>query len=382
MVFLILVFTKPTVIDVLPVFSIINILYDVFRVVLMITMILWYICTKRNSILNISLVLVYATLFLSTVKFGGDIRTVMLQVGSVFACCMAAEIFIEETGREFLYALKNVLSVYILINFITLLLFPDGWYKSGEVLTENWFLGNKNLFIMFHLVYLFCVFTLRQVTQKKISQLDKVVIAMVLISTLVARSSTSTVGIAVFFVIYFMKNILKKSISAFTGLITTGILFFLIVLNNMTYIFSFLIVNVLHKDLTLTVRVYVWERALEWFETSPIFGVGVQATELIKSKLFSYSHPHNTYLYFLLFGGLITFVFFILYLIFAAKKIDSTELVSNAPGVAAIWSLLIIWLTDVYSRPELFFMMIIIAANIDILKANGSHRKSHIKIKL
>lgn len=385
MILFILVFIKPTIVDITAFLTPLNFLYDICRVVFMTIVPCWYAITKRHSRHTVLLVTIYAMMIASTIINKGDLRNIILSAGNVFAFVMFAEICIEEKGKIFLLTLKNILFIYVILNFATLVLFPGGWYISGQVNPEGWFLGNKNSFIMFTLPYLFSVYALASLRNAKLNKMDIVGVIITVVSTLLSRSSTSIVGVAVFFIIYYMKTLFKSAISAFLGLIISGVLFVLIVLMNMTHIFSFIIVQILQKDLTLTVRTYVWEAAIEWFTNSPIIGVGNQPVDIAKLHMFGYYHPHCTYLYYLVFAGLVGYALFAMYLFVISRKIDKLgkkEQMLSIPSVAAFWSVLIIWLADVYARPELLFTVLLLAASMDTLKQGGIQDKKRTQVKI
>lgn len=366
--FFLLVFLKPTVVDVLPELSILNYIYDAARVVLMALVPIYYIIKRQYTVFTIFIVIIYAYLIFITYKTSGDIRTIILTTGNIITVCMYAEISFEKRKERIIVILKYILATYIILNLITLLLFPGGWYISGKVNPQNWLLGNKNLFIMFHLPYLFCVFLLRDHYKKKFSYVDYIGIGSTIIGTLLSQSSTSIVGVAVFILVYLLKAVWKKTLKARTGIVVTGVLFAILIVNDMSYVFSFIIVNILKRNLTLTVRTYVWRQAFAWWSTSPIIGVGIQPTEIAESHMFGYWHPHCTYMYYLVFGGIVCMALFVVLLVILARKIDIMGKEDNHVSVSYIWATLIVWLTDCYSRPELFFIVFVF---IGMLAANN-----------
>ena len=360
----IILFTKPTIVDITSWMRPINYLYDLFRIVLMITIPFAYLLKGHYSFNIILLSLLYISLTFSTLMNSGNIRSIILEAGNVITCCMFAEMSIDKHGFSFISAIKKVLFIYISFNMITMMLFPGGWYISGRVNPENWFLGNKNLFVMFLILYLFCVFEDANINEKKISKVDFFGVVISTLTALFSKSSTCIVGVGTFFIIYYIKKNIKGMVSATTGFIATIIMFFLIVVFNLTKLFAILIVYILRKDLSLTVRTFIWEKALEWFKTSPIYGVGIQFTVNAERNLFGYSHPHCTYLHFLLFGGIIAFILFMAFLLLNVNKLDKLPKRYSIASISAIWSIMVIWIVEVYSRPELLFLVFIISQRL------------------
>lgn len=363
-VFFILIFTKPTFVDVFPALAVLNYGYDICRVLLMIGIPIYYFIQKNHSVNIVIIIMLYTMLAVSTYLNHGELRSVVLAAGNVFACCMFAEIGMKKSSRAFLQAVKYVFFIYIFLNFFTLLFYPKGWFISGEVNKDNWFLGNKNVFVMFHIPYLFSTYALKEYEKNKFSVTDVGGIIITIICTLLSGSATGIMGIGVFFAIYYFRTALKKTISSKMGIVVCYALFVLIVIFNLARLFSFLIVTVLHRNLTLTVRTYVWEEAINWYKTSPLFGVGIQPSDIAKDHLFNYYHPHCTYLFYLVFSGVIGFAIYTLYLIYVSKKIDEHGSNISIPCVAVLWCILVTYITEVYSRPELFFMAFTIAVSM------------------
>ena len=380
---IILFFTKPTFVDVFPQLSIINVIYDACRVVLMITIPIYYFIKKNHSINIYFIIAIHVVLLVSTFINRGDLRSVVLAFGTILSCCMITELYSRDEPVKFLRSLRTLLFVYIFLNFITLIVFPGGWFSSGEINSDNWFLGNKNLFILFHLPYLFVTYTVAAYEKRRFHMLDYLGISITIMSTVLSESATGIMGVGVFFIVYCLKDVFKKGISAKMGLIVSYTMFVIIVILNLAKLFGFLIVTILHRNLTLTVRTYVWEYALKWFKTSPLYGVGIQPSDIAKQHMFRYYHPHCTYLYYLVFAGVIGFVVYTAYLIYVSNKIDKQRGKISIPCVAAFWSILIIYITEVYSRPELFFMVFTIAVclpeNLPIKASNKNKRRKKRK---
>ncbi len=361
MLFFLIVFTKPTFVDVMSELALINFIYDGFRVILMGVIPVYYIWKRDYSKIVILISLLYVALFVSTYINRGDIRSIILTSGTVITCSMFADISMRKDKYSLFFAVESLFFIYVICNFFTLIIYPNGWFMSGDVNPDNWFLGNKNLFVMYHIPYLYSTFQAKKMEMRKFNLLEYVGIAATILSTLIARSATGIVGIMVFFLIYCLKELIKRSVTAFLGVMIALMVFVLIVLLDFERLFSFIIVGLLHKDLTLTVRTYVWDAAIQWFKSSPMYGVGVQFTDIAKQNMFGYYHPHCTYLYFLVFGGIVGGILFSLIIWILSVKIDKADVRLSIPAVSMLWAILMIYITEVYSRPELFFICFVTA---------------------
>ena len=107
----IILFTKPTIVDITSWMRPINYLYDLFRIVLMITIPFAYLLKGHYSFNIILLSLLYISLTFSTLMNSGNIRSIILEAGNVITCCMFAEMSIDKHGFSFISAIKKVLFI-------------------------------------------------------------------------------------------------------------------------------------------------------------------------------------------------------------------------------------------------------------------------------
>ena len=109
-----------------------------------------------------------------------------------------------------------------------------------------------------------------------------------------------------------VKQSMKKVI------LSNYILFFVMVIFNKLDFFSFLIVDILHRDLTLTTRTTIWSITIDKILEKPFWGYGYISGEEFQSLLPSIIgiNAHNTILMIAFIGGIWLSIIFI-YLIFS-----------------------------------------------------------------
>lgn len=359
-----LILTKPSIVDVSNSLIYLNYFWDFLRIILLTLIPIYFIFIfKKVYFVNIIIFCFLTVLIISTIINNGDIHSILLQSISIFSLSLFVTIYAKDNYINLLLAIKKLFFVYIIINLLTLVIFPNGFYKSGTVLTENWFLGNKNLFVMFFLPYIFAVFRLYEMKYfNKLHLTDFIGILSIIFSTFIAASATTLVAI---FVILFSYFIFKKiRIHSSFLLVFVLFCFYIIVILNATQVFAFIIENILGKTLTLTNRTYIWKDALRWFSTSKFIGVGLQTASVSKEHLFNFAHCHCTYLHYLLIGGILGFSLFLIFLISVSFKIKKNNYIEKAFFLAC----LLIWISDVYSRVELFIMILTIISIINSKK--------------
>lgn len=117
---------------------------------------------------------------------------------------------------------------------------------------------------------------------------------------------------------------LPRHVMRYTGIVNIILFFLLIVIGNIQ-VFSYIIVKLLHRDLTLTARTVIWNITLEKISQKPILGNGYVTGKQFESMLPSIIgvNAHNTYLMVIYMGGFIMFFFFVLVYISAQKMCDN-----------------------------------------------------------
>lgn len=120
--------------------------------------------------------------------------------------------------------------------------------------------------------------------------------------------------------------------------LNVGILFFRI-----QNIFSYIIEKLLHKSLTLTGRIYIWDIVLAKCLKHPLIGVGAELNNNDKNitinemqhVFFERTQAHNQLLSILYFNGIIGIALFIIFILYAGKKLRRCKY----PSMAKIYTM-------------------------------------------
>ena len=253
----------------------------------------------------------YVTLLISTINYSGPDAMLLRSFIKTAAISMVSLNFIavnlKEYHRFFFKSLAAVGEILLILNLAVVILVPEGLYRTGSTDIACYLLGHKNqafgiLFVpMFaHAVYygdsekkqcslrtFFCIFLMIIM-----SYLSKASMAMV---------CSMVMAVLLWCVRYrgFRKLINIKTVTAGTLAVNCLICFFRI-----QNLLSFLIVDVLNKDITLTSRTDIWDRAFTHFSDNMIWGVGYEAPYTITLQL-GLSGTHNMIVGILFHGALI-----------------------------------------------------------------------------
>ena len=275
--------------------------------------------------------LVYLSFFVSLFVFG-LLNNNMSEIGSAYLPVITIILlflsFIDDDITLFLSPLSTLLYVYVVINLITVLLFPEGLYSSrvNEMSTRieySWFLGYKNPQIRLILpaisISMICDF----IKYGKVRLKSIVLLFTGLITVILIKSSTGLLGIAVFFSVYFLRLKLDVKVKPKWFLIYNLAFFLLVVILRMQNAIGFFLVDILKKDTTFSGRTIIWDQALLDILRHPMLGSG--ATQFPIGSFFVATHPHNFILYLLLKSGLIGFVLFSISACFCAYHLEKAQ---------------------------------------------------------
>lgn len=245
---------------------------------------------------------------------------------------------IENTWAK-LKAFSFLLCVYICINLMTIISYPDGLYET-DVYSNNWYLGYKNAIIRTILpgVTLNCLCSIHD--YGKLSIKDYLLLFVAVFSEILVDSSTGLVMMVIFVVGILWLNLRKKfprmsnnfsGMTLWKAFLVTGCISVAFTIFSFQSHLSSLIETLFEKDATFTGRTYVWAFSLIKIVSSPILGFGWHTEEEWRSVLgfytmnyaMGFSHPHNFILYILLQGGIIYLSMIVFIIIYISKRIKS-----------------------------------------------------------
>lgn len=219
------------------------------------------------------------------------------------------------------YDIAKVVSIlgasFLIINFCTLLAFPRGIIRSSffDNPDNDWyFLGIKTQIstMMFPTLSaaLYCFY--------KDNKKSLLIISIIscLINIIYKSISTAWVGVGILVIMFLIRKLTKIKFSYLFLFCISLLICILVVFFDFQNYFSFIIVNLLGKDLTLSNRIYLWSRAVDIIFNSSIlqilFGHG-QVVRFVPNAG-SLWNPHNALLASLYNSGIIGTVAFYLFL--------------------------------------------------------------------
>lgn len=285
------------------------------------------IMNKKYNLFDIIALSFYIFLFIITIIKNGSIEDITKELLAFFSLFFVMRVGLESNPKKYIGLMNLVLIIYTSINTLSAIVFyPNAMFVDN--MNPIFFMGGDNTSVRLYVVAI--LFNVLQHYIKK-GKLKMPIFS--LINLLVFSCIRDLGGGKVCFLILFVctlylvygTKIPKKTIKL---IITFNIiLFFVLVIANRMDIFKFLIVNVLHRDLSLTDRTIIWKITIEKIISNPVVGHGMIDGMTFQSYLpyLIGINAHNTYLMILFNGGSILFLIFILLFFITSLKFDKIK---------------------------------------------------------
>lgn len=332
----------------------VNVIVNVL--LLVIAGIVYFLSFYKNKIskLQKAIFLFMGISFLSTLITSHDMSHFFKYFIQYSTISLYTELLIKNSLPMFLKNVSILLYALIVANFVTILLYPNGFFKP-----EVFLLGYDNATIVTMLLgSMFLIFTSNYFYQKaKFWAIVPFVITI--ISYYIRWSVGAMIGciiLLLYFIIFYRKPKFTKYLNIRTFYWGAFILFLLIVVFGIQNYFSFIIEDVFHKSLTLTGRTTIWQNCFDQILHHPILGIGMMDYQTRFSTLGIY-HAHCTFLNVVLESGLVGLFsyFYLWHLIIKALLIHKENKMVNLFSFTFL-SYLIMTLVDVIDNAEVLFV--------------------------
>ncbi len=226
---------------------------------------------------------------------------------NVFGISIFTYLALRQSPKAFFKGGSLLLGSYVVINTLTVFLFPNGMYASS-MYTMNFFLSYRTAWFVFYLEAAFlCLLNNELYPSKEAKSWLVFVLLCEYLSMIKVWTATGLLCITLgLLLVYLWKKKRIPSFSVKAIILVEMILCAIIVLFHMQEKFSFLIVGILKKDITFSQRVRIWNNALNAVLKSPWIGYGAMNTSRAVSILgYGVNHAHCYYLNTALYYGII-----------------------------------------------------------------------------
>lgn len=341
--------------------------------------VIFYLKNKKISFNIVLITLFCLFLILPTILSpAGDLNNCISTILSILTPCLLIDYSMSKNSLLTLRSLNLLFEVMVYLNFLTILIYPNGMYISSTTgYYENWLLGYDNLHIF--TIILAITFSVLYSYRKddKINLRSKLCILVCMLSIFIRWSGTAVIAASVILIyLIFSKLINKFSIFNIKNYFIAYIIAFIgIIILRIQNKFSYFIVNILNKDITFTGRTFIWDYIIDYIKTKPLLGYGMELSSYRynKSYIWHSYHAHNEFLEIFYIGGIALFLTFIAILFTIIKRLYNNRSYKEVKFLSWILlSVFVITLTEVYTI-SLLFLLIIVSMNIEhILKRGDS----------
>src|SRR5699024_800515 len=247
---------------------------------------------------------------------------------SIISFIVWVEIILKNNPLQGLQSLNITYLILVYENLIFYIVFPNGYEQTitnnGEYVSR-YLISVYNQFAatIIPAVIVIIVYTYMRYYSIKLQSI--ILIITVSFTFIYFWSATSIVGIAliVIYLIMFGKTVFNSLVKVQVIIpIIIGLFIMIVGFNNLG-VFSFVIENILDKDVTLSTRTIIWDAAIEMIKESPYFGYGYlgEGSKYIVFGSGRERDAHNTILQYMLQHGVVGFIPLIFLIILFIKNL-------------------------------------------------------------
>lgn len=346
---------------------------DVFVNLLIATGFCFYIL-HRQKIADVSLwVITFVIWQIFVTAFnGGTIALAIWGQGVLLICLvLAVQLFYHTSEKIFLKTLYVLFYSLILVNYLSLLLFPEGMIVDQRgISSTNFFLGNYNGFIIYIFIALITGYIYIAKYQKKF-QLHYIILwGIVFFTYMRVHSATSVVGLTLLLIysLLFNRKWTRRFLNIKIYTFFHAIFFYMFVWNSWNSVFLKIVTEVLNKDLTFTGRTLIWEAIKPYIREHWLLGNGLWNGELMAEKIGMVQavNAHNLYLDIWFKTGLVGFSIIALLFCICCSKLRKQDKAEVRYFLEAFLGILMLMSQfEAYSIKFIFFVLVFISAYAD-----------------
>lgn len=345
--------------DYLLTFSILYRFYSLASVVAL-AYIVFRLIRNKDTIPNVMKVLIgiFLWLLFATLWNGGDISSWWDAIELPLVALFVSYIGMKNDARKFLHSLECLLIIYVIINFITVVAFPNGLdygvIQYGNGLGElKYFLGQKNVVIKISLLAEFCVIVEAVLYYGRCRLFERIISVMVFFVGIYTNSGITVIASLLPMMFTFLNfEKVPEWINSVSGAICNVAFFVAIIIMKQQERFAFIIENVLGKNLTFTSRTRLWDAGLLLSSQNLWTGHGVESKAALMVKTgFSNDSFHNFIVDYLYQGGIVVLVLWVIFAILLWISIRKCQnaIIARVCNVIA-FSFLLVAISEPFTR--------------------------------
>lgn len=317
-----------------------------------------YIEDNNFTKLDATLGVYFFIWFISTLINNGSKIGYVKEVVVILSYVLLIEnAFNKKEDDHLVRAFEHIVFSLLLVNLMCLIIYPEGIWKTYSIYGNEAvysFLGLYNqvtpLLIIAEMILLIRIYY----DHYKVSLFTFIYSAILVGNSCLMMSATGIIGCVLVPLVTLLGFKYRSHINIKTVSIVVVTVFLLIVVFRKQAIFAFIIEGVFDKDLNLTDRVDIWDRAIAMIREKPWLGYGCGTMD----KIIVDRSAHDYYLQILLQAGLLGFVAYINIFYVALKK----SWINRKQGysiiiAASLCGYMICCISEVYMQAWLLIML-------------------------
>lgn len=292
-----------------------------------------FVRKKVSSVLLLTLLL-FVVYFLSTIiNTPSNIKVCIKTFVAPLAVAFITEYYMPDDQRGFIRTARNLLAFLVITDLLSIVFVPNGLYVS-ELYTDNWILGYKSSRVYIAVMPLLLFAALNDYIENgKLTFVFHLLSLLGIADVFLSKGTGGTAATALLYGLiviydlfrkYRLMGLVNRVLKPKVMLPIIAILVLMFAIFQKFDILEFIIVGILHKNMTLTNRTKIWKACLELFKTSPIIGKGYiisdQFIELTGVR--GGTQPHNQVLSLLVYSGIVGLAIYLCLLYCVSKKTD------------------------------------------------------------
>lgn len=282
-------------------------------------------------------------------------------------------------------ASSAILSFCVYVNFIHLMLHQELWIQDLINDHGGFLLGNNYNGMGFRFIVAI-VFSVLCIRYSKKWIVNTVLVILLSITPLVITGSMTSLVCIIFFIIVCCIPSVRLQRTIVITAFLFGILFQVFVVfsgkgledNELAVYF---VEELLGKDITFTMRTYLWDMSMQKILESPIVGYGFLDNEWYQNNIYTSAGtgPCNMMLSILLNGGIILFSLFLIIVIISVMRIQAYHDYFSQVIQMGVATILIMHLMEMQSYVFVFILLALSFYYPEICKENDNYNDLNIE---
>lgn len=379
LVFLLVPFIKPAT----ELTGIFDNVFDILKIIdcIIIGVSYLYLMKKPSKVITIISIL-QGVFVLSTIINRGRVWWGIVQAISIIALSALLDMTLKLDRKNALNGFCIAMGVMALATVCTMFIYyPNGMYTAvfehdvkglWHIPEKNnylWGFDNSSIFKFIPVLIIFIINT--NLKSKKSKILTFFLLLVTAIAFIYVKSITAAcvcLLILFYYILLYARGKSLKIINYRNCIIITLIVFVVLVGMNKKITILQDIANSTDKAVSLNYRFKVWDNTIDDFKKNWFIGSGFEERIVTAEKL-GIDHPHNIFLDILYKGGTVAGITFVVLLIVIGKKMMKNKGLLEANAVTiGILSFFLVSQMDYYNEQYLFFLLYVLAYNIDLFK--------------